>query len=267
MSLEKQPRHTDASLNEYAKVVQGILQQLDPAWPVEQLIDYGPLRDCLKAVLVQAGQPSVFLRWIEELFTNGDDSTPSSLLADNHVSAILRIGGQLLDQWSSGTVTSREALLQEQARYFEQLSHTDELTGLLNRRGLEVLGAQAVQYALEHRRPLCVLFIDLDHFKSVNDRHGHAFGDHLLQEFGQALKTVARRGDLVARLGGDEFLLFLVNWLDGLGIYASFISDSKRPMRQGHFLGKKWHQSITRHLSTDAVWSGIQNGTAHSSYC
>ncbi len=86
-----------------------------------------------------------------------------------------------------------------------QLSQRDPLTGLLNRTGFEA----ALQEA-SLREGLCaLLYIDLDHFKAVNDTHGHAVGDELLRAFAQRLEALVRPSDGVARLGGDEFAIVL----------------------------------------------------------
>ncbi|MEK8024657.1 diguanylate cyclase [Pseudaquabacterium rugosum] len=94
------------------------------------------------------------------------------------------------------------------------LAHTDALTGLPNRRGLQQALEQALAPALLHgvsaRGPvvaLAVFLLDLDGFKPVNDRHGHDAGDALLVQVGQRLRAQLRAGDLVARLGGDEFVI------------------------------------------------------------
>jgi diguanylate cyclase (GGDEF)-like protein len=68
---------------------------------------------------------------------------------------------------------------------------------------------QALNLARRDRKPLAVLFLDLDGFKNVNDTLGHAAGDLLLQEFGKRLKACLRESDTVARLGGDEFVILL----------------------------------------------------------
>ncbi|WP_428310155.1 PAS domain S-box protein [Hydrocarboniphaga sp.] len=83
----------------------------------------------------------------------------------------------------------------------------DELTGLLNRRGLFSRLQQSLEQVDIGGRAAGVLFLDLDNFKSVNDRHGHAFGDRLLKEVGQRLATL--EGGAVARLGGDEFIVLV----------------------------------------------------------
>ena len=88
-------------------------------------------------------------------------------------------------------------------------AHTDGLTGLLNRTGF--IAAAARQRAMARRRgePLALAVIDLDDFKRVNDRGGHAAGDRLLVELARAWTASLRPGDLLARFGGDEFVLLV----------------------------------------------------------
>ena len=87
-------------------------------------------------------------------------------------------------------------------------AHHDPLTGLANRSLL----AQRIDDALiRHVRPSCLLFVDLDGFKAVNDRHGHAVGDQLLQQLARRLTTLLRPQDVCARLGGDEFVVLCVD--------------------------------------------------------
>jgi diguanylate cyclase (GGDEF)-like protein len=86
------------------------------------------------------------------------------------------------------------------------LAHTDPLTGLPNRRGLQQAMAQALPESRSHSA-LAVFLLDLDGFKPVNDRLGHDAGDALLVQVGQRLRQQVRQGDLVARLGGDEFVI------------------------------------------------------------
>jgi diguanylate cyclase (GGDEF)-like protein len=91
------------------------------------------------------------------------------------------------------------------------LSSTDALTGLLNRRGfLEALDRRLAALAVE-RRSGALLYVDLDNFKPINDRYGHARGDEALAAAARLLGRVTRAGDLVGRLGGDEFVLWLEN--------------------------------------------------------
>ena len=99
----------------------------------------------------------------------------------------------------------------ERKRYQEQLEHQanyDGLTGLPNRNLLLDRLRQAV-FAQRQVRSIAVVFIDLDHFKFINDSLGHNAGDRLLQQMAERLRSVVRDGDTVSRLGGDEFILIL----------------------------------------------------------
>jgi diguanylate cyclase (GGDEF)-like protein len=90
------------------------------------------------------------------------------------------------------------------------LTITDPLTGLHNRRHFDVVCAAEWERARRDRRPLAVLFIDVDHFKSYNDRHGHRAGDNCLAAVGRAIRqSLQRATDVAARYGGDEFVVLL----------------------------------------------------------
>ena len=89
------------------------------------------------------------------------------------------------------------------------LAYTDPLTGLANRTSLGPALEQAIERARRNRFRLAGLFIDLDGFKQINDRHGHAAGDAFLQEVAKRVRRSLRASDLVARLGGDEFFVVL----------------------------------------------------------
>ena len=89
------------------------------------------------------------------------------------------------------------------------LAYSDPLTGLANRVSLAPALEQAIERARRHGTKLAGVFIDLDGFKQINDRHGHAAGDAFLVEVAQRLRRSVRASDLVARLGGDEFFVLL----------------------------------------------------------
>src|SRR4051794_12065460 len=88
-------------------------------------------------------------------------------------------------------------------------ARTDALTGLLNRRGFQELMEVETERALRSSRPLAIIVGDLDHFKHLNDRFGHAAGDVALRSFADIATQASRRIDAVARIGGEEFALLL----------------------------------------------------------
>ena len=91
----------------------------------------------------------------------------------------------------------------------QRLAHFDALTGLPNRVLLEDRGNIALRGASRHARPVALMFLDLDHFKNINDSLGHRVGDAVLVELAQRLRRVVREQDTVCRLGGDEVVLLL----------------------------------------------------------
>ena len=91
-----------------------------------------------------------------------------------------------------------------------ELVFVDPLTGLLNRRGLDARAADEFERRERFSVPLTLLVLDIDHFKVVNDTHGHGVGDQILQALGDCLTRVSRELDLVARLGGEEFAILCV---------------------------------------------------------
>jgi diguanylate cyclase (GGDEF)-like protein len=106
----------------------------------------------------------------------------------------------------------RHLLEQERARMVEklaELSVTDELTSLANRRSLSQRLEEEAKRSARTGRAFAVLMIDLDHFKEVNDRHGHQVGDSVLQQCARMLKENIRGTDFVARYGGEEFCVVL----------------------------------------------------------
>lgn len=89
------------------------------------------------------------------------------------------------------------------------LSSHDSLTGALNHKAFREKGEEILALAERYKRPFSLIFLDVDDFKSINDRFGHLFGDRMLSFFAQHLRANLRRNDLLARFGGDEFVLLL----------------------------------------------------------
>jgi GGDEF domain-containing protein len=164
------------------------LADADHTSAVESLLEARARLGEARADVRVAGEPS---RWFDVAVTGVPDSTVSV--------------------WALSNVTGRI----ENHRRVEQLAEQDALTGLTNRRGLD---RHVAEWQSERK---CVAFvvIDLDGFKPINDRHGHAVGDAVLREVGSRLRTLVRPTDLAARTGGDEFAILVTingsaDWLE-----------------------------------------------------
>lgn len=88
-----------------------------------------------------------------------------------------------------------------------QMATHDELTGLYNRRAIVAAGKREIEVAQRLGRPLAVAYIDIDHFKKINDQLGHDAGDHVITDIGHILKETCRNIDIVGRYGGEEFCI------------------------------------------------------------
>jgi diguanylate cyclase (GGDEF)-like protein/PAS domain S-box-containing protein len=105
-------------------------------------------------------------------------------------------------------IAAEQALLASQ-RELETLARVDSLTGLPNRRQFDERLALAVARSQRPGLPIALLYLDIDHFKQINDTHGHGVGDQVLRVFAERLVRCVRAGDLAARLGGDEFVVLV----------------------------------------------------------
>ncbi len=132
----------------------------------------------------------------------GLDRAPSSL-APRFLPTTL---DALLAAIEPGAIAIENALRVQRA---EALSVTDDLTQLYNSRFLSQVLRRETKRASRSGRPLSLLFVDLDGFKSINDSHGHLFGSRALVEAAGVIRASARETDMVARFGGDEFALIL----------------------------------------------------------
>ena len=132
-----------------------------------------------------------------------------SRLVDERTSALQQRTEQLLRADSEKSeLLSR---LRSQAEAFERQAYEDALTGLPNRRSFDEALQREFARARRKRQPLCVLTLDVDHFKAINDAHTHAGGDAVLREMGALLVDTLRASDMAARIGGEEFAVLLVD--------------------------------------------------------
>ncbi|MBW7862028.1 MAG: diguanylate cyclase [Rhodocyclaceae bacterium] len=98
-----------------------------------------------------------------------------------------------------------------QRDHMRRLAMTDQLTGLFNRHYLAEIASRRITEAGRHKIPVTMLMLDIDHFKNINDTHGHDIGDMVLAETAAVIKDCCREGDVAARTGGEEFVLLLIN--------------------------------------------------------
>jgi len=116
------------------------------------------------------------------------------------------------------------------------LAHYDPLTGLPNRTLLAERSTHAIEAARQEQTPISVIFLDLDHFKHVNDSLGHRVGDALLVQIAKRLRAVVREKDTVCRLGGDEFILLLpgANAKGAARVAGKLLEASRQPYQIEH---------------------------------
>lgn len=106
---------------------------------------------------------------------------------------------------------------QEKNEKLEYLATRDSLTGLVNRRYFEEQAAHEIVRIKRYGGNSCLLLLDIDNFKEINDKYGHPTGDKVLQNLASVLRTQLRKADLIARIGGEEFAIILINTDDEAG--------------------------------------------------
>ena len=132
-------------------------------------------------------------------------------LAERMAGQLDPAGRTLAEELLAAAEEAERALVERgrRIRQLENLSITDELTGLLNRRGFQELLRRSLADAERHGEHGLLLLCDLDHFKATNDTYGHLAGDSVLAAVAETLRRTTRRNDAVARLGGDEFAVLM----------------------------------------------------------
>jgi diguanylate cyclase (GGDEF)-like protein len=151
--------------------------------------------------------------WLPILFLTGHDDIHTlqkafAAGADDFISKPIDPNGfvnRVLNRWKRSQL------------YRDQMD-TDLLTGISNRTGGSRSFSQLLQLAAQSHRPLCLVVLDLDHFKQVNDRYGHEEGDRVLREFGEFLKQNCRAEDVLARWGGEEFIVAMLGLTREAGV-------------------------------------------------
>lgn len=166
--------------------------------------------------------------WHGELFNRRKDG--SEYIESAMISPVRQTNGKITNYLAiKQDITAKR---RDEER-IQQLAHFDQLTGLPNRSLLNERFSYALSLAQRSGEPLAVMFLDLDHFKNINDTLGHSIGDRFLIEVAQRLRAILREEDTVSRLGGDEFILvFPRTDADGAAIVAGKLIDTvSKPYR------------------------------------
>ncbi len=145
----------------------------------------------------------------EEEFTLGDGvhtflTTKFPIFDQNGITGIGAVGIDITKRKRA------EKALRESERRLAHLAATDPLTGTDNRRSFFEKAERELRRARRYKRPVSLLMIDIDHFKSINDSHGHALGDRVLNHMVEACRGILREQDILGRLGGEEFAVVLI---------------------------------------------------------
>ena len=193
-----------------------------PAGPVA---DVGPVDDATLRAFLTSGETAAAgtatssvdgRTWYYQVHRVGD--LPFAVVRSHLASEVQRdwrrlsVGGALLlvIVGALGLLAFRthQRAVAQRAR-LDALAHVDDLTGLANRRSFLQRAEQELARAARRSRPLALALLDLDGFKAINDRYGHAAGDEVLRAFADVCRRATRRDDVAARFGGDEFALLL----------------------------------------------------------
>jgi len=158
--------------------------------------------------------------WARELLpksiTQTFDFVLVPVITDDAVIALMRLSRPSKKPFTADELRFLEAVANQTAlalervkliAFLENLSITDALTGIANRRHFEWRLSEEIERARRYKYPLSALMLDLDHFKQVNDNYGHQIGDIVLQQVAQRLRRILRRTDFLARYGGEEFIV------------------------------------------------------------
>jgi diguanylate cyclase len=163
------------------------------------------LREIARRMAVNVGQHSSRVGEINQELTLADGRAPETVVA--LVAKLIDANHDMQRQISTVDEKLHEQAVLVELRATE--ARTDALTGLANRRALDVALACRVDQLQHDGEKFCVLLSDIDHFKQFNDRHGHTVGDAVLRGVARTLAQHARTGDVVARYGGEEFAVVL----------------------------------------------------------
>lgn len=178
----------------------------------------------------------------------GADAFLSKPINAAELQAELRVMERVLDL--ENRLAAQIRALEEARAEIQQMAETDDLTRLPNRRSTLKRMRDEIKRAQRYRQPLSIVLLDLDHFKSVNDTHGHPAGDTVLKQTAQILQEAIRETDFFGRYGGEEFLGILAQ-TDLLG--AGVIAERLRRAIEGASFAKGEGESLHMTASLGAA--------------
>lgn len=194
----------------------------------------GHIRDLMKSILDNPGGGAP--RQIE--FMGKDDIGELTGIFNSMNAKVYEYQQRLQEKYDradSALMATNEQLkartleLEQAIALVERMATTDSLTDMPNRRHFDDCLATAFARAARFNEPLCLILLDVDFFKQINDQYGHAAGDYVLQELARLIKSRTRETDVCARLGGDEFAILLYHaGIDDARMMADDLAGSVR---------------------------------------
>lgn len=193
-------------VNKYGRDIWGSDIQGKTCWQVLQKEQNGPCTFCTNDKLLKKDGSA------GEVYVWEFQNTVNKRWYQCRDQAIVWVDGRTVRMEVATDITDRKGIeeaLEAARKEAEELAYRDELTGLGNRRAFFEQGQRAFKQSKRFGRPISVIMMDVDHFKKINDNHGHAAGDRVLQALAVPLQTLVREIDIVARMGGEEFAFVL----------------------------------------------------------
>ncbi len=201
--------NSDSPLKDVLREICASIEVLIPGLRCEcQLLDEAPSEKGAEETRRRQDHVRGQRRTVREAFLIDGKGRQIALFSSHTAEISLQLTAAQREVFHAGTSLATLAI--KQRRMYQELnfhSTRDQLTGLPNRRFADLALDDALRNAEESKQPFGVGYIDLDHFKQVNDQYGHKIGDLYLQQIAARLGHAVRSGDVLARIGGDEFLL------------------------------------------------------------
>jgi diguanylate cyclase (GGDEF)-like protein len=179
-------------------ILDWLMDEMDGVEVCRRVREHPKLRDVYLILLTSRGDQNYIVAGLGA----GANDYVTKPFDRNELLARVRVGAQMV---------ALHAELAARVRVLDALATMDDLTGIANRRSFQARLEAEVSRTNRYHPPLALMMLDVDHFKSLNDDHGHQAGDEVLQRMGRLLTASTRNTDFVARYGGEEFAIILVN--------------------------------------------------------